>query len=106
MKQCQRTELAFLGGHQVNDRSKHSSDTPASLLAAYQINRARFPRDELLRHVGHWVAFSRDGKCLVDSHPTLEGLEAQLRAAGREPQDYVYESVPTDEWISSAAELS
>jgi hypothetical protein len=90
----------------VNDRSKHGSDTAASALAAYQTNRARFPRDELLRHVGHWVAFTRDGNRIVDSHPTLEGLEAQLRATGREPQDYVYESVPTDDWISSAAELS
>jgi hypothetical protein len=90
----------------MNDQSSHGSATAASALAAYQTNRARFPRDELLRHGGHWVAFTRDGKSIVDSNPTLEGLEAQLRATGREPQDYVYESVATDDWISSAAELS
>jgi hypothetical protein len=82
------------------------SPPAVSSLASYQANRANFPRDELLRHLGNWVAFTRDGRRIVDSHPTLEGLEARLRAAGREPQDYVYEAVPTEDWIGSAADLA
>jgi len=88
------------------EHTNSDTATTASRLASYQANRAGFPRDELLLHLGNWVAFTRDGSRIVDSSPTLEGLEARLRAAGREPQDYVYESVPTDDWISSAAELS
>jgi len=88
------------------EHANPGSATEASGLASYQANRASFPREELLRHLGDWVAFTRDGSRIVDSNPTLEGLEAQLRAAGREPQDYVYESVPTDDWICSAAGLS
>src|SRR4051812_1833315 len=94
------------GGPVVNEPSSRVSPAAALGRAAYAANRARFPQEELLRHAGRWVAFSRDGSRIVDSHATLEGLEDQLRAAGREPQDYVYESVAADDWIRSAAEFS
>lgn len=73
----------------------------------YRANRARFPREELARHQGQWVAFSRDGACIVSSADSLERLERQLEAAGEDPRRLVLEGIPgpEDEMLLGAEEL-
>jgi len=63
----------------------------------YRANRARFPREELARHQGQWVAFSSDGSRIVSAAKSLERLEKQLEAAGADPQGLVLEGIPGPE---------
>jgi hypothetical protein len=56
--------------------------------------RARFPRNELEAHRGHWVAFSKDDCRIVASAVTYEAVEAQLEAVGVDGQDVAFEWVP------------
>ena len=60
----------------------------------YWDNRTQFPRDELAKYRGQWVAFSSDGRRIVASAATLETLEDQLDAAGEDAQRLMFESVP------------
>jgi hypothetical protein len=60
-------------------------------------NRAEFPRAELTKHQGKWVAFSADGRQIVAAAETLEQLEAELATIGADPQKVVFECVPAAE---------
>src|SRR5947209_8626042 len=63
----------------------------------YRNNRAAFPRAELARYRGQWVAFSPDGRRLLAGAEALERLEEQLAALGEDPQQVVLERVPGPE---------
>ena len=60
----------------------------------YRTNRAQFPRDELAKHSGQWVAFSLDGRRVVAGDEELERLGERLRARGVDLQQVVFEYVP------------
>jgi hypothetical protein len=60
----------------------------------YRTNRARFPRAELEKYRGRWIAFRGDGRQIVASAQTLERLENQLTSAREDPQAVVFESLP------------
>jgi hypothetical protein len=63
----------------------------------YRTNRAQFPRDELARHHGQWIAFSLDGRSVVAGDEELERLGERLRACGVDLQQVVFEYVPGSE---------
>jgi hypothetical protein len=60
----------------------------------YRSNRAQFPRDELAKHSGQWVAFSPDGRNVVAGDEDLERLGECLTAQGEDLQQVVFEYVP------------
>ena len=60
----------------------------------YRTNRAQFPRDELAKHSGQWVAFSPDGRHIVAGDEDLERLGECLTARGEDLQQVVFEYVP------------
>jgi hypothetical protein len=63
----------------------------------YRTNRAQFPREELAKHCGQWIAFSLDGKRVVAGDAELERLGEGLRARGVDLQRVVFEYVPGPE---------
>jgi hypothetical protein len=67
----------------------------------YRTNRALFPRAELAKYQGAWVAFSADGCCIVASGETVEQLEEQILTLGKDPQRVVREWVagPEDDTL-------
>jgi hypothetical protein len=74
---------------------------------AYRTNRARFPRAELAKYQGAWVAFSADGCRIVAQGPTIELLEEQIVAQGEEPEAVVREWVagPEDDCLLGGSDL-
>jgi hypothetical protein len=74
----------------------------------YRVNRARFPREELVRYQGQWVAFSSDGTRIVAAAESLERLEERLTAAGEDPQRLELEGLagPEDAMSLGAEELN
>lgn len=70
-------------------------------------NRARFPRTELAKFQGAWVAFSADGCRIVASGPTIEQLEEQVVASGEDPQRVVREwfAGPEDDCLLGGGDL-
>ena len=64
------------------------------LTQEFRQNRSRFPREELEKHRGQWVAFSPDGRRIVASAPTLESLEERLRLAGEDARHLAFEGIP------------
>jgi len=63
----------------------------------FWVNRAQFPHEELAKYRGQWVAFSPDGRRIVDSATTLEALEDGLEKAGEDAQHLMFEGVPGPE---------
>jgi hypothetical protein len=60
----------------------------------YLKNRQQFPLEQLASHRGEYVAWSPDGKRIVASSGTLEGLDDLVRAAGEEPSECIVEGIP------------
>lgn len=60
----------------------------------YRNNRAQFPYDELAKYRGAWVAFSADGRFIMARGETLEQLEQQIAAEGKNGENPVLEWVP------------
>ena len=60
-------------------------------------NRARFPRAELAKYCGQWVAFSADGLRIVASADTLEALESRIEKAGEDAGQLMFEGIPGPE---------
>jgi hypothetical protein len=60
----------------------------------YRVNRLAFPRAELAKYCGQWVAFSLDGRRILAGAEALEQLEEQLGALGEDPQQVVLEHIP------------
>ena len=57
-------------------------------------NQRQFPLEELARHRGNYIAWSKDGRRIVASAPDLESLDHLVRAAGEDLQSCVIDSVP------------
>ncbi len=72
---------------------------------SYRDARRNIPSQELAKHRGKWVAFSRDGTCVVASCKNLERLEKKIVAAGKDPQEMVYEFLTTEETMVGGAEI-
>ena len=73
--------------------------------STYRTNRACFPRAELEKYRGMWIAFSPDGNRIVGSGPTLGNADQQVRIAGEDPNQVVFERVPeADEDINLGSE--
>lgn len=70
----------------MNDN--HQRLEPPSL-AKYDLNRARFPLEDLARYAGKFVAFSPDGARILEFGDTEEELEQKLEAAGIPPSQVV-----------------
>jgi hypothetical protein len=56
----------------------------------YRDNRRRMTAEELAAHRGKWAAFSRDGRRIIASSETHEGLQDGLAAMGMSGQDFVF----------------
>jgi hypothetical protein len=74
--------------------------------SVFQSGSVDFPVEELSQHRGRWVAFSPDGTRLIGSDPTLAALEAQVRAAGEDVEEVLFEKVPDGVSIASGSVLS
>jgi hypothetical protein len=77
------------------------------LTQEFRQNRQRFPREELAKYRGQWVAFSPDGRWIVASAPALEALHQRLEAAGENIQQQAFEGIPgpDDDIFLGAEEL-
>ncbi len=67
----------------------------------YRNNRAQFPHAELAKYCGAWVAFSADGRFIIARAETVEQLEQQIAADGKNGQNAVLEWLPGSEEDSS-----
>jgi len=67
------------------------------IASEYSTNRASFPRSELDKHRGLWIAFSPNGTRIVASGKTLDQVNQQVVAAGEDPNEVVLERVPAPE---------
>ncbi len=62
--------------------------------------------EELEPYRGNWVAFSADGSRIIARSPTLAGLDAQVLAAGEDPEQVLLERIPVSDFIPSGSELA
>lgn len=63
--------------------------------ATYIKNRQAFPLGELEKYAGQWVAWAPDGTHIVAGSPeSEEALLDLLRAAGKDPLQFVFDYVP------------
>jgi len=67
------------------------------LIGTIRASRSQFPRDELAKYCGQWVAFSSDGRRVVAGNENLERLGERLAANGEDLQQVVFEYVPGPE---------
>ena len=72
----------------------------------YQENRARFPRAELVKYRGQWVAFSPDGRRIVASSEDLAALDQLVVASGEDPEKVGLERIELDDVYLGATEHS
>jgi hypothetical protein len=63
----------------------------------YLDNRRRWPRDELDRYQGQWVAFSLDGRGIVASSNDLATLDKLVLAAGGDPEQVALERIELED---------
>lgn len=62
-------------------------------IVEYQKNRPNFPREELEKYDGQWVAFNADGRRIVASGESLEDLFEHVEAAGENKHEIGIEKV-------------
>lgn len=74
-------------------------------MRAYLANRPNFPAEEWLRHVGRQIAMSWDGKAILASDPTFEGLMQRLEEQGIDPNEVSFGYVPEEDMCYGAQEL-
>jgi hypothetical protein len=74
--------------------------------SASEASLSDLPAEELTKHRGHWLAFSPDGHRLIASCLTLKELDAQVRAAGENPEEVLLDRIPCGDAILSGSELS
>jgi hypothetical protein len=63
--------------------------------ATYIKNRQAFPLEELEKYAGQWVAWASDGTHIVaGSGESEEALIGLLKAAGKDPLQFVFDYIP------------
>jgi len=67
------------------------------ITSQYRANRASFPRAELEKYRGLWIAFDASGTRIVASGRSLGEADEQARNAGENPDEAVFERVPSAE---------
>ena len=72
---------------------------PPPDLGKFHENWVAFPREELLRHAGQFVAWSPDGLRILASGETEEVVEANLVAIGIHPSQAVVGYVPPPDMV-------
>lgn len=63
----------------------------------FRTNRGDFPKAELDRYQGQWVAFNADGNRILAWGEDIAQVEAQLLAQGNNPNDVALERIPSPE---------
>ena len=81
-----------------------SSQSHADRMRIFRPNRARFPLDRLLRHVGQWVAFNAEGTDIVASGADMDALMDRLAELGIDWQAVVLERVDEGDSCIGGAE--
>ena len=73
----------------------------------YRTNRSRFPRADLVKYQGGWVAFSGDGCRIIAGAETVQQLEEKLMGLGKDAQKVVLEWLagPEDDNLLGGGEL-
>jgi hypothetical protein len=59
----------------------------------FSVNTNKFPRDELAKYSGRFVAWSTDGKRILASGEDYEEVDRNLKTAGIEPSQVVHDYV-------------
>jgi hypothetical protein len=79
-------------GRAVNDPTKNDGPWVNSNLVTENFNK--FPREELLRYAGRFVAFSLDGSAILASGANEMEMEARLRELGIDPGRVIGTYIP------------
>ena len=76
-------------------------------MSTYEANRAKIPAETLNQYAGQWVAFSRDGRCIVAGAGSFAELADQLRALQLGLSDVALERIESESLVINlgAAEL-
>jgi hypothetical protein len=59
-------------------------------------NFSKFPREELLKYAGQYVAFSLDGSAILTSGANETEMEARLRELGIDPARVIGTYIPAE----------
>jgi hypothetical protein len=60
----------------------------------FRTNRASFSRSQLEKYRGLWIAFDASGTRIIASGESLDEADQQVRMAGEDPNEVVFERVP------------
>jgi hypothetical protein len=66
----------------------------------FRRNQSRFPREELEKYNGQYVAWSPDGTRILAAHVDAAQVDAQLLAAGLDPSEILVNLVAIPEEIA------
>jgi hypothetical protein len=66
----------------------------------FRRNQSRFPREELAKYNGQYVAWSDDGTLILAAHADPARLDAMLIAAGYDPGEILVNRVAVPEEVS------
>jgi hypothetical protein len=80
-----------LGRPRVNE-NQHDIFRPDTRF--YNENRTKIPPEDLVPYAGQWVAWTPDGTRIVAHGEDMLTVAAQMRAAGLDPSDVVWEAIP------------
>ena len=59
----------------------------------FSVNTKEFPREELAKYSGRFIAWSLDGKCILASGEDNEEVDKNLKTAGIDPSQVVHDYV-------------
>jgi hypothetical protein len=66
----------------------------------FRLNQSRFPREELEKYNGQYVAWSPDGTRILAADPDPFRVDALLSAAGYDPAEILVSRVAAPEGVS------
>jgi hypothetical protein len=66
----------------------------------FRRNQSRFPREELEKYNGQYVAWSPDGACILGAHTDPAQVDALLVAAGYDPAEILVNLVAVPEEVA------
>jgi hypothetical protein len=59
----------------------------------FSVNTNAFPRDELAKYSGRFIAWSMDGRCILASGENNEEVDRNLRVNGIDPSQVIHDYV-------------